>query len=179
MRSVAVPILKFSELSEKAKQRAKEDSAALFGYRWSEEAIDILGKLAQHFDGRLKNYDIDFFGGSYSSAEFEMPDEMSKAEIRRRLKGLGTFNRRTLHGHGDCKLTGMCLDEDAIDGFRIAFIRGKETDLEKLMDAAFQSLFKACREDCDDEYTDERFSEHCDANEYEFHEDGSFYRKKR
>lgn len=175
MRTARINVCKFSELNAKSKEHAKYKYASEEGYQWSTEAMASITALANHFDGSIKDWSVDFFESSYSSMSFNMPDDMSKKEIRERLKGLGTYNRTTLTGNGDCKLTGMALDEDAIDGFRIAFIRGKETDLEKLMQAAFKTWLKACQDDCAYQYTDEAFGEHCDANEYEFTEDGEMF----
>src|SRR5438105_1164258 len=104
-REKTITVYKFAELSEAAKTYAKERSAEAFGYSWSEEAFDSLKKLAEHFDGRLVNWSVDFFEGSASSAEFDMPEEMAEGEIRRRLEVLGSYNRKTLKGYGDCKLT--------------------------------------------------------------------------
>ena len=64
-------------------------------------------------------------------------------EIRVMLKKLGTYNRRTLKGNGNCVLTGVCYDEDCIDGFRFAFIRKwVERDINALLQAAFDSFLK-------------------------------------
>lgn len=176
MRTKTVNIYKFSELSEKAKQRVKDEFAANDGYVLSDEAMASINALAEAFGGKMCDYQIDWFGGSYSSAKFKMPCDWSKADIRKKLMELGTYNKRTLKGHGECKLTGYCMDENAIDGFRIAFVRKKVTDLEELMDAAFDSWLKAAQADCEDYYSDEQFSEMCNANEYEFYEDGRIAR---
>ena len=178
MRKISVPIYKFSELSDKAKQKAKDDYAAIFGYNWSEEALESLKALASHFDGSLKDYSIDWFGGSYSYAKFDIPDEMTKTEIKKRLKQLGSYNKKTLKGHGDCKLTGVFTDEAAIDGFREAFHEG-ETDLQKLLEEAFDSLLKECQKDCEASYEDEQFSETCEANDWEFYENGELVSTKK
>jgi hypothetical protein len=179
MRTETITIYRFAELSEKARQRAKDEYAELFGYERADEALDSMRALARHFDGRVTDWEIDFFRGSHSSMKFSMPDDepMTKAEIRRRLKELGSYNRKTGRGDGECKLTGVCWDEDAIDGFRLAFRQG-ETDLDKLMQAAFESWLKACHADCEDFYSDETFGEFCEGNEYEFYEDGRFHAKK-
>ena len=73
--------------------------------------------------------------------------------------------------HGDCKLTGYCADEDAIDGFRITFRTG-ETDLETLMNAAFETWLKAAQSDARYQFSTEGYAEHCEANRYEFYENG-------
>ena len=147
-----IVIFSFSELSDKAKQAAKDDFAQSEGFTRGYEALDTITKLAEHFDGTLADYDIDWTGGMYSRIKFDMPEDMSGREIRRRLGQLGTYNKRTGRGNGDCKLTGYCYDEDAIDGFRLAF-RGGERDLNKLMDAAFRSLLKATEADYDYDYS--------------------------
>lgn len=133
--------------------------------------MSSLNTLAYHFGGVVSDYSIDWFGGSHSYAKFRMP-ELDKAEIAARLAELGSYNPETLKGDGECKLTGFCADDDAIDGFRIAFAEG-EADLEKLMQAAFDSWLKAAQADCEDQYSDEQFGETCDANEYEFYENGN------
>lgn len=171
MRTIETKIYKFSELDNTAKQRAKDKYAEHNGYSWAADSLASLKALAEHFSGKLKDYEVDFFACSHSSADFSMP-EMEKDEIASRLSELGAFDPVTLRGRGACKLTGYCADEDAIDGFRKAFHDG-ETDLEKLMDSAFDSWLKAAQSDCEAQYEDDNFSEHCDANEYEFHEDGS------
>lgn len=184
-------IYKYSELSDDAKETARQNYAANHGYLHADEAFASMNALAEHFNGRIKNYEVDFFECSHSSMTFDMPDfdyltefeNDAETEIKERLDTLGEYNPETLKGHGECKLTGVCHDEDAIDGFRKAWHDG-ERDLEKLMQAAFRNWLKVCQSDCayfygnDPEAGDEDFAEHCDANNYEFYEDGSFYRNK-
>lgn len=172
MKTITVNVYSFNELSQKAKERAKYDYMSVFGYSRADEAIESLSALAKHFDGRLKDYEIDFFKTSHSYARFDMPDYMSKQEFETRLRKLGSYNKRTGRGNGDCVLTGVSTDEDAIDGLRLAYRNGEARSLERLMQAAFKSWLKACQDDCEDQYSDETFSEHCEANEYLFLEDG-------
>lgn len=167
-------IYSFSELSETAKQRAKDDHANLFGYNWADDALKSLSALAKHFDGTLSDYSVDFFNCSHSSVVFTMP-EMEEDEIKERLSKLGSFCPDTLRGHGDCVLTGFHMDESAIDGFRGAWAAGHR-HLDQLMEASGESWLDAVHEDCADQYSDESFSEFCEMNEYRFREDGSFYR---
>lgn len=171
MRDITLKIYKFSELSDKAKERAKADFQTMNSYSMSGEALDSLQKLAEHFGGKMTDWQIDWFAGSYSSAEFDMP-EMDKSEIQERLNRLGEYNPETLKGNGECLLTGCCTDEDAIDGFRMAFMRDGVTDLERLMQAAFVTWLKAQQSACEEEYTDAHFSETADANDYEYYDTG-------
>lgn len=171
MRTKTVGVYKFSELSEVAKDRAKQNYASLFGYSWADEAIQSLKALAVHFCGKLKDYEVDWFDSSYSNATFDMP-KMEANEIELLLASLGSHDAKTLRGNGDCVLTGYCADESAIDGFRMAWHKG-ERDLNALMQAAFDSWLKDCQADCKSFYEDEQFSEHCEANGYEFDENGN------
>ena len=174
MRTIPLTLYRFDELpSDKAKQRAVDDYAALFGYTWADEAIDSLRKLAEHFGGKMADYSIDYFKCSYSSATFGMPD-LEPDEIERLLARLGGFNPETLRGLGDCVLTGYCADESAIDGFRQAFHRG-ERDLSKLMASAFDSWLEDAQADCASFYSFEQFAEHSDANDYEYTASGKFH----
>lgn len=176
-REIPVTVFKFSELSDKAKQRAKDDYAANNGYHLADEAAKSLEKLAEHFGGEVRNYGIDWFGGTPSSAEFDMPDDMEPDEVKRRLDELGSYNPETLKGNGDCKLTGWATDEDAIDGFREAWHEG-ERDLEALMQAAFEALVENGQADCEAEYTDENFGQFADENDFEYYENGKRHKTK-
>lgn len=207
-RRVSEEVYRFSELSDKAKERVKYDWMSSDGFVWGEEYLDAIKALAKHFGGKMYDYSIDFFNSSPSYAKFSMPEpdeepsgdwggepmlrsdlgdapteavawDTSAApevggETRRLLKQLGTYDPVTLKGHGECKLTGYCGDESAIDGFREAFFGG-ERDLNALMQAAFDTWLAAAQADCADQYTDEQFSENCEANDYWFYADGRMY----
>lgn len=166
MRYDSVPVYKFEELDDSAKERAKNAYAANIGYAWSSEAMASLTALTEKLGGRMTNWQIDWFEASYSSAEFDMP-ELDEADLQAIVDFLGP-------GKGDCVLTGYCADEDAIDGLRAAYLKG-ERDPQKLMQAAFRTWLKAAQSDCAAQYTDEAFGEHCEANGYEFYGNGSFY----
>ena len=174
MRTAKINIYEFSELSPSAKDRAKQDYQSVWGFPHSEEYFESLKKLAEHFGAKLAGYEIDWFNCSYSSAKFSFSDEdMPRPEIRLRLAKLGTFNPTTRKGLGDCRLTGYCADEDAIDGFRIHFLDNPQAGLTDCMESAFRSWLTAGQDDCEGFYEDEYFAEHCQANEMEFYDDGS------
>lgn len=170
MRTVEIKVYRFDELSEKAKDKAKQSYMELWGYSWQDDAIASLKALAEAFGAKLRDYEIDFFNVSHSCANFDAPT-LSRREIKKILAGLGTYDPKTLRGHGDCKLTGYCMDEDALDGFRRAFVGG-ESDLGILLKAGFISWLEAAHADCKYQYENAQFSDHCDANNYEFYEDG-------
>lgn len=173
MRQITTNIYKFEELSRAAKDNFKTYWREHMGYDGAADAKKSFVALINHFDGRLQEYSMDWNNLNHSSVRFIMP-EMSKEEIAARLNELGAYNPETLKGLGDCKLTGYFMDEEAIDGFRIAFCSG-EHDLTKLMKAAFKSWKKAAKEDYKWQLSDECLTETAEANEWEFTEDGQLF----
>jgi hypothetical protein len=169
-RDKIIKVYDFSELSDAAKERAKQDHAEACGYPFSTEAMDSIKALAAYFGGSVRDYSVDWFNSSHSSMTFDMP-EMEEGEIADLLSRLGTYDEETGKGNGDCKLTGYTADEDAIDGFRLAWRNG-ERDLSTLMEEAFDSWLKAAQDDCEHIYKDEAFAETCEANSYEFYANG-------
>ena len=171
MKIIETKVYEFAELNDKAKEKAREwYRHGRTEYSWAEDALSSIKALAVHCGGKMSDWEIDWFASSYSSASFSMP-EMEAGEIESRMADLGSFDAKTLRGNGDCKLTGYCADEDAIDGFRKAWHAG-ERNLEKLMDAAFDSWLKAAQADCNFQNADEQVDESITANEYTFTESG-------
>lgn len=177
MRTITVEtkIYKYEELPENIRDTIRQNFAIRDGYLLAETAFDSLKALADKFNTKIKDSSIDFFNSTHSYITFETP-EMEPEEIKSILDTLGNFNPLTLKGTGECLLTGYCADEDAIDGFRIAFHNG-ETDLNKLLQAAFENWLKIQQDDCENSYTDGSFREFLIGNEYEFYEDGTIYHK--
>ena len=170
MRYKQMAVYRFAELSEQAKQHAKDEYANAVGYDWGHEAMGSLRAIARHFGGELTDWSIDWADCDRCSAEFAMPD-LDHDEIAERLAELGAYNPDTLKGLGECKLTGYCADEDAIDGFRRAFMAG-EDDLSEFMRAAFEAWIRAAVADYGSQFEDEHFAETCDSNGWEFDETG-------
>ena len=178
METATINIFEFSELSPAAKDTARQWHESHGDWFRDSEFVDSLKALAEHFDGKLSNWSIDWSGCSGpSSAEFEMPS-MTDREISRRLRALGTFNFRTLKGHGSCKLTGCGTDEDAIYGFRWAWYRDGSRSLDELMQTAFETWIKAAHSNYEYDYGDEGLSETSDANDWRYTKSGKFWSKK-
>lgn len=167
-KTITYTVFKFSELSDKAKDRALSDYLSAFGYDNEKDAMDSLKAGIEAFGCSLKDWEISWDQTSHSSIKLNCP-EMERVEIAKILDSLGSYNLDTLKGNGDCKLTGYCMDESFLDGVRIAFHHG-ERDLEKLMQEGFSSWLKDCQSDF--QYQCENFNETCEANEWVFLENG-------
>ena len=182
----------YSELSSDAKERVAEWLNEE-GYVWAGEAMDTLNALAKHFGGKVADWSIDWSNPSYSSVSFLMP-EIGYWEFSHLLSELGAVSAETGKGVGDCKLTGVCFDEDAIDGLRAAFASlpvpdetgrydedGDEiddwdviesADVSELMQAAWWELSLACRDDYESQWSEEYVADMCEANGYQFFANG-------
>lgn len=189
-------VYRFSELSDEAKDNVR-DRLQSHGWDRDDEFGSTLRALVKHFGGRLADYDIDWTGGTYSTVEFDMPEdegfipeywtaedddgnldeerllEMKREEIKRLLDQLGEYNPETLRLAGECKLTGVYCDDDAIDAVRKAFVEG-ESDLDELMQAGFDALLTTAKKQFEFDYSDEGLTEDCEANDWWFDEDGNF-----
>lgn len=174
MRTIRTKVYQFSELSKKAQETAVENNACNAEYFWSDDAIKSLEKFAKHFGAKLQNYEIDWTGSySYSFARFDTEDiNLTEDELKERIKAMGSYNKKTLRGDGDCKFTGYSMDEDAADGARKEYFKG-ERDIEKILQAGFDTWLKAGKADYECQLSHEQYAEHCEANEYEFKADGT------
>lgn len=161
-------VYEFNELSDAAKDRARE--LLVSEYIWEEEAMESLKAFAGHFDSSLTKWKINFACAARSSTDFSCSD-LDADEIWRRLNELGSFDPKTLMGSGECRLTGFCMDEWAIDGFRKAWFSG-ERELNELLQAGFESWLQAVQADYDFQRSDEQLAEHCAASEYFFTKEG-------
>lgn len=184
METKTVNIYTFAELSDEAKQAAIYQDQSHSGWFRADEYMASLKALAEHFGSSVVDYELDWGNAcGPSSMEFNARAQedsgLSKtawaAHLRAKLRELGTYNRRTLKGHGDCKLTGCSTDENAIDGLRWAFYRDGERDLNVLLQAAFDSWIKAAWADWKYDYDPSEkggYAETAEANDWRYTEEG-------
>ena len=175
MKTIQVNVFSFSELSDEAKEKAlKNWGESDIDYFWGNDAVKSLQAFIEHFNGDLSNYNIDFLEPYRNNYHITVPDNMTAKEIFSLLKQLGSYNKKTLRGDGECKLTGYCMDEELIDGFRRAWFNS-ERDLMQLIYAGIHTWEQAIKSDYEYEFTEEFFKDHAESNNYEFTEDGERY----
>jgi len=173
MRQKTINIYKFRELLKGSKARASQDHREICGYSWQSEMNETMERLVRHFNCSINTSYIDL-DSMDSAIHIESTCLPTRETIQGLLNDLGTFDSKNLRGHGSCVLTGCFTDEEAIDGFREAFNKGEE-NIHKLLKAAFKSLIKACKADYTNQYLNKNFSETCEANKYEFYENGEMF----
>lgn len=178
MRYIQKAVMGFDELGDKEKAIARIELQSVHGYVFEKEAMASLEALANHFSAKLSDWEVDWAGNgsdNFSHAHFDTGYmEHSEKELEQLIDELGSYNPETLMGVGECVLTGVCHDEDAIDGLRRAWHSGVR-DVGHLLQAGFRSWLKACQADYENFYEDKNLAEYCNANEYEFYANGEIY----
>lgn len=175
MKTIEINLYSFAELSDEAKEKALENYANSTEYFWANDSIKSLEKGIEHFNCYLQNYRIDFLEPYRNSVTIDYPEiDFTKKELKSLVLSMGSYDKKTLRGHGECKFTGVCFDEDFADGVRKAFFSG-EIDLKELILSGVSSWEDAVKKDYEFEFTAEFYTDHCDINNIEFTEDGEKY----
>ncbi len=154
-----IAIYSFDELSDDAKENARQWARSTWDFAWMDESIDSIKSFCDHFGVKLTNYQI----GAHCSFDYETDAE------NRHFRGLklSQFNR-------DFMPTGYCLDCSLWQTFVDEF---KKTSSAKLaFDRALWQGFFDWRSDLNSQLSDEYIDEHIVINEYRFFDNGKFAR---
>ena len=153
MRAIEQTIYHFDELSDEAKETAR-DSFRDMEPLWTKESIQSIEAFCEAFGVSLLDYSVDIYRSFYRT---------NAGNANFRGKKLSQFNR-------DYMPTGYCLDNDLWMTFYDVF---KTTgDAKYAFDAALYAGFKAWREDMKYQTTDEYIDDFILAHGYEFYENG-------
>lgn len=157
MRKIETVVYKFNELSESAKENAREWYREDSPLCWMDESMGSIEAFCEHFGVTLADWRVDCWDYDYTVT--------LRNENFRGMK-LRDFDRHHMP-------TGFCLDcslwETFYDTFKVT------GDAKRAFDEALTAGFKAWREDIHYQYTDEHVDEMLIVNEYEFTEDGEFW----
>jgi len=155
MRTIEKTLFTFEELSDSAKETARENWRANMDFAWSDESIDSIKAFCEYFNVTLTDWRV----GAYEPFDYETNAE------NRHFRGvkLKTINR-------DSMPTGYCLDCDLWFTFYDEFKR--TGDAKNAFDDAIYAGFKAWRDDMEYQLSDESIDESLTINEYEFYENG-------
>lgn len=156
MRSVTktFKVYKYSEASDELKEKIKDNfrASGCYGDWIIDERINSLKAFAKVLGGTL-DYSISLVP---HRGEYIKMSNISNPTSWYDLEQLG---------YKDCPLTGVCYDDDLIhDALEFNSIQKALNKFLKSIHQEYESMF-------DDEY----LAEHCEANEYEFTEDGKLY----
>lgn len=158
MRTETIEIFKFDELSDTAKEKARDWYRSQADFHWSDEAQDSINAFCNHFGIRLTQWNVQPYSLPDYSAEY----------FNSHFRGLKLkdFSR-------DHMPTGYYLDCTLWMTF---FDQFKATGCAKnAFDAALWAGFIGWRDDMESQLSDEYIDEHLLINEYEFTENGNIH----
>lgn len=159
MRIQTVELYKFDELSDDAKETAREWYInAGIEYFWWDDAFASVKAFCDHFGVSIKDYSVGAYSPSYIKTDAE------NANFRG-IK-LRSIDR-------DYMPTGYCLDCSLWFEFYDTFKRTGDAlyAFNQAIDAAVSEIVR----DMEYQYSDEAIDEWLTINEYEFTADGSIY----
>lgn len=155
MRTIELTIYKFHELSESAKERARDWFRKGYEPAWNQESRESIERFCEEFGARLTNWSI----GAFSPVDYTVKFDNSNFRGRK----LREFSR-------DFMPTGYCLDCSLWVTFYDVFKR--TGDAKAAFDTALWQGFVDWKNDIEHQYSDEYVDECIEANEYEFTEGG-------
>ncbi|MDP2262667.1 MAG: hypothetical protein Q8K24_05860 [Hydrogenophaga sp.] len=160
MRTETIEVFKFDELSESAKDNARQwwRQASAGDMPWADESRQSIEAFCDHFGVTLKSWNVN---------PYESPDYSHNADNSHfRGRKLKEFNP-------DYMPTGYCLDCGLWSKFHSEFKR--TGDAKHAFDAALWAGFIEWRDDMEHQLSNEYVDETIEANEYEFTEDGDIF----
>lgn len=171
MREVTTKIYSFHELSKEAQEYAHENFWNRTEYPWHGENTDTMNALTDLFDFSVYDWGYDSIMAHHRESHPEHYYEMTGDNARQWFK-----KQSAVIYSQDCPLTGYCLDEDALHPIRQFIEQTDRNDsVADVLTECVGELFRAIVADVDYYYSFESFAESCDANEYEFTENGELY----
>lgn len=178
-REVTQTVYKYEELSDRAKERAREwyrEEILAFDddYYWCKDNVDSLKKWADWFCVKILDYSLGGSDNRNQHVKFELYIDYIIEEMRG-VRLWKYFNNQLVMPDlsGNCPFTGYCFDEVLLDKIRDFMKRPWDTDYQELMQDCIDDFCKAYADDVDYQYSDEAVEESIIANEYEFDEDGN------
>lgn len=158
MRTDIIEVFKFDELSDSAKEKARDWYRSNADFHWSDESKESIIAFCDHFGIRLKSWNVSPYSSPDYSAEY----------FNSHFRGLKLkdFNR-------DHMPTGYYLDCELWITFYDQF---KATGCaKKAFDSALWAGFIGWRNEMESQLEDDYIDEHLLINEYEFTENGKVY----
>lgn len=154
MRQKSITVYTFSELSDDSKQRASDYINS--EYFSGDDGLASLRAFTDYFGAKVTNYEY----GAWSYCDISTDAEPSN------FRGLTLKKARQMPEF----LTGYCLDCELRDWFIKEFERTGDA-FAAFIDAMDNGI-RWMGKDWEDQCSEEATAEHCEANGYEFYENG-------
>ena len=156
MRVIEQTIYQFDELSDKAKETARDSFRDMESF-WTKESIQSIEAFCEAFDVSLLDYSVDIYRSFYRT-------NASNANFRG--KRLSQFNR-------DYMPTGYCWDKGLWMTFYDVF--RNTGDAKYAFNEALDAGFRDWRKDLEYQTTDEYIDDIIIGDGYEFYENGKLF----
>lgn len=156
MRQETINIYRFEELSDDAKEKAREWFRTDYEFTWSDENLDSIKVFCNVFDVTLRDWSV----GPYQPYDYKT----NATNQNFRGRKLRDFNR-------DNMPTGYWMDYSLWATFYDEF--KKTGDAKHAFKMALDAGFKAWRDDMEYQLSDESVDDSIIMNEYEFTESGN------
>ena len=171
MRTIETTVYTFSELSDEAKEKALENNACTAELFWSNEYLDSIKKACEYFDIELKYYSIDWSNSNLCSFKISEHENSELSGVRLFKYLINRYKANEILDN--CEFTGFCADCDFMDEIK-KFLKKpcKHTNLQELLESCVESVISAGCKDYEYQLSEEGFAGHCEANGYEFTEEG-------
>ena len=172
MRTVETKVYTFEELSQDAQENALYQFWHHTEYPWQGEVKDTLDAFTDLFDFSVYHWEYDSIMASFRESFPEYYHELKNNVAREWFK-----RQSKIIYNDDCPLTGYYLDVDILHPIRTFVDVNLRTDsVADILSECVDNFFAAVVQDVEYYYSIESFAEHCAMNEYEFLENGDFYK---
>lgn len=158
MRTETIVVYKFNELSDTAKENAREWYKQGMNYPWFDESMGSIRAFCDHFNVIIEDLSISAFSPSWIQTNSE----------NSHFRGV-----KLRDINPDYMPTGYCLDCTLWQTFHDQFKRTGDAlyAFKEAVDAAVYEIVA----DAEYQYTDEYVDELLEINGFEFYEDGTAY----
>ncbi|QYW06427.1 hypothetical protein uan_015 [Pseudomonas phage UAntarctica] len=187
-RVIETPVFKFDQLSDKAKEKAREwwRGCEATDMTWERERRESLEAFCNEFPVQAKDWEYDAWTAQIT-ARFTGEDDLGTISGSRLVAYLrnnhepvltqprkyGKRTSKTLREISSCPFTGYCMDENLLDPIREFLVKPGTWCLSDLLEECLDRWVKAAREDVKWINEDEQVDETILSNEYEFDVSGS------
>ena len=158
MRTIAINLYQFGELSDEAKGKALQELYNIAEYDLHSENRQTLKAIEKAFKLERFDWEYDVYSSRYS---FIIPHDFKQGLSKKAVNRLFTTRLND----------GFWLTESFKSTFMAVF--KKHGDIKAALDRAIDETLKQCSKDMECYFSEESLAEHATINEYEFSEDGS------
>lgn len=173
MRTIEVKLFRFEELSDTAKEVARDwwRQCEIEHNSVEDEAWESAQKFAECFGVDLRAL---YWDRVYSDARYPTLSEEENEEGETVTETVGAFIKRHMPEGEDCPFTGVCYDEELLDTIRKNIDNNStdDADLRAVLSECFDDLCRSVRSELEYRNEDAQVDESIVANEYEFTVDG-------